>query len=76
MLQGGGHHAPRQPTFWSENLAVGSEAFVEGVNARLGIGRDHGYGIAHSLKEPEMAQGGYFGPTKGTPSDNNAPSVD
>ena len=62
-----------------ESLAVGSRAFVEGVKAQLGIGgrcrQIQNHGVAHTLREPEMACGDDFGPRIVALSDDGAHSV-
>ncbi len=71
---------PVREDMWSESLAVGSKAFVDGVKAQLGVGghyrRVQDHGVVCSLKEPEMAYGTHFGPRIGTLSDENADFVD
>ncbi len=60
---------------WSESLAVGSKAFVEGVKERLGVGGHYrqvqGRNVAYCLNEPEIAYSEHFGPKMGTLSDEN-----
>ena len=65
---------------WSESLAVGNQAFVEGVKAQLGVGAryrevDQEDDI-HRLKEPAIAYSAHFGPEIGTLSDENAVFLD
>ncbi len=60
---------------WSESLAVGSKAFVEGVREQLGVGGHYrqvqGRGVAYCLNEPKIAYGAHFGPKMDTLSDEN-----
>ena len=61
---------------WSESLAIGSQAFVEGVKTRLGINARYRKlsqeGKRHSLKEPAIPYSIYIRPKNDTLSDDNA----
>ena len=63
-------------SIWSESLAIGSQAFVEGVKTRLGINARYRKlsqeGKLHSLKEPAIPYSIYIRPKKDTLSDDNA----
>ena len=62
--------------YWSESLAVGSHAFVQGVKAQLGIGGRYREVVqdseAYRLKEPAIAYNAHFDPETVALSDENA----